>query len=131
LADMATHYVGDNPDRVVLGKFDGHEGGYIGEARGDGGIYYDTGALAWDAVGQGLGPADADALGWQVNEQFLRTHMENGVSRIEYVLNSEYPSLEAVLVKSPDSFSAKEIQFLVENGPAYGYRRVGNAWVRD
>ncbi|WP_249044864.1 WXG100 family type VII secretion target [Mycobacterium riyadhense] len=131
LADMSTHYVGDNPDRVVLGRFDGQDGGYIGEARGHGGIYYDTGRDAWDAIGHGLGSADADALGWQVNEQFLRGQMENGVSRIEYVLNDQYPSLEAVVLKFPDSFSAKEIEFLVENAPKYGYRRVGNAWVRD
>lgn len=43
LADMSTHYIGDNPDRVVLGKFGGQEAGYIGEARGHGGIYFDTG----------------------------------------------------------------------------------------
>lgn len=131
LADMSTHYVGDNPDRVILGKFQGQEDGYIGEARGHGGIYYDTGNPIWDAVGHGLGPTDADALGWLVNEQFLRAQMENGMSRIEYVLNDKYPSLEAVVLKSPDSFSAKEIEFLVENAPEYGYRRVGNAWVKD
>lgn len=47
LADMSTHYVGDSPDRVVLGKFGGQEAGYIGEARGYGGIYFDTGDPAW------------------------------------------------------------------------------------
>ncbi|OSC43230.1 hypothetical protein B8W66_02325 [Mycobacterium decipiens] len=30
VADMSTQCVGDNPDRVVLGKFDGHEDGYVG-----------------------------------------------------------------------------------------------------
>ncbi|SON62742.1 hypothetical protein MSIMFI_04270 [Mycobacterium simulans] len=34
---------------------------------------------SWDATGQELGPADVDALGWQINEQFLRSQMENGV----------------------------------------------------
>ncbi len=53
LADMSTHYVGENPERVVLGKFDYQEGGYIGEARGHGGIYYDTGTPAWDAIDAG------------------------------------------------------------------------------
>ena len=27
VADMSTHYVGDNPERVVLGQFAGQEGG--------------------------------------------------------------------------------------------------------
>jgi hypothetical protein len=49
LADMSSHYVGDNPDRVILGKYLGQEDGYIGEARGHGGIYYDTSGDTWKA----------------------------------------------------------------------------------
>ena len=70
-------------------------------------------------------------LGWQVNEQFLRTQMENGVPRIEYVLGSEYSSLEDVLLRRQGSFSAMEIEFLTENAATYGYTRVGNTWVKD
>lgn len=130
VADMSTHYVGPNPDRVALGRFDGQDGGYIGEARANGGIYFDTGSPTWEALTSGLGTTQADNLAWQVNEQFLLTQMESGVSRIEYVLSDECPSLESVLVKFPDSFSAREIEFLVENAPEYGYQRVGNAWVK-
>ncbi|WP_409428227.1 hypothetical protein [Mycobacterium sp. SMC-11] len=130
VAGMSTHYVGPNPDRVVLGRFDGQEGGYIGEARANGGIYFDTGSSTWDALTSGLGTSQADNLAWQVNEQFLLTQMESGVSRIEYVLSDECPSLESVLLKFPDSFSAREIEFLVVNAPEYGYQRVGNAWVK-
>jgi hypothetical protein len=43
VSDMVTHYFGDNPDRVVLGKWDGQDGGYIGDARTRGGIFFDTG----------------------------------------------------------------------------------------
>ena len=82
---MSTHYIGDNPDRVVLGKWEGDDGGYIGEARAHGGIYYDTGDETWDAMTYGLSDADKTALAWQVNEHFLRSQMENGVPRIECV----------------------------------------------
>lgn len=42
LADLSIHYVGDSADRVVLGRFGGQDGGYIGDARAQGGIYSDT-----------------------------------------------------------------------------------------
>lgn len=130
LADMSTHYVGANPDRVVLGKFGGQEGGYIGEARAHGGIYYDTGPDVWAALTRGLSDTDATDLAWQANENFLRSRMEDGVPRIEYVLG-QYSSLEEILLKRQGSFSAKEIEFLTENAGQYGYRRVGNTWVKD
>lgn len=41
-------------DRVVLGKWAGEGDGYIGEARHNGGIYYDTGSKAWSATGHNL-----------------------------------------------------------------------------
>ncbi|SKU43268.1 Uncharacterised protein [Mycobacteroides abscessus subsp. abscessus] len=56
----------------MLGKWDGQDGGYIGEARNNGGIYFDTGDETWNAVGRGLDDAGSRSLGWQVNEQFLR-----------------------------------------------------------
>ncbi|HZC09582.1 MAG TPA: hypothetical protein VE485_06045, partial [Mycobacterium sp.] len=130
LADMSTHYVGDNPDRVVLGKFLGQEDGYIGAARGDGGIYYDTSTPVWDAIGQGLSRSDAADLGWQVNEHFLRTQMENGVGRIDYMLDhDEYSSLEDMAEDRATSFSAMEVNFLNENAAEYGYQRVGDSWI--
>lgn len=129
LADMSTHYVGDNPDRVVLGKLDTQEGGYIGEARGDGGIYFDTGGPTWDALTRGLADAQARSLAWQVNEQFLREQMENGVPRIEYVLPKGFNSVEQLADVQRRSFSALEINFLKENAAAYGYEQHGNVWV--
>ena len=58
LADMATHYIGDSPDRVVLGKYEGYERGYIGEARENGGVYFDTGKAPGTRWSQGLSHAD-------------------------------------------------------------------------
>ncbi|WP_457125855.1 endonuclease [Mycobacteroides abscessus] len=135
VADHSTHHAPGisstaNPDRVVLGKWDGQDGGYIGEAKTNGGIYFDTGKETWDAVGNGLSKTDANRLGWQVNEQFLRQQMENRVGRIDYVLDSQYSSIEEVLMKRQGSFSALEIEFLADNAAKYGYERVGNSWIK-
>jgi len=131
VAEMATHYIGDNPDRVVLGKFQGQENGYIGDARDQGGIYFDTGGPTWDALAHGLNDAETRGLAWQVNEQFLRGQMENGVGRIDYVVDaSRFSSVEEVVRKDPTSYSAMEIRYLSENASAYGYERIGNSWVR-
>ena len=130
VADMSTHYVGDNPERVVLGQFGGQEGGYIGEARGNGGIYFDTGDPTWDALASGLAkPVEQDVV-WPVNEQFLRAQMENHVGRIDYMLNSDkYSSLEDMMLDRSGSYSAMEVEYLSKNAAAYGYERVGNSWV--
>lgn len=132
LADLSTHYVGEAPDRVVLGRFAGQDGGYIGDARGGGGIYFDTGNPVWDAITHGLSKPDADAVAWQVNEQFLRNQMESGVGRIDYLLDhSEYSSLEDMAQARLGSFSSMEVDFLNESAAAYGYRRVGDSWVYE
>ncbi|WP_428341820.1 hypothetical protein [Mycobacterium sp.] len=129
VADMSTHYVGDNPDRVVLGKFNGPEGGYIGEARGNGGIYFDTGDPTWDALTRGFGPNEEKGLVWQVNEHFLRNQMESAVPRIEYVLPDGFDSVEQLAGAQRQSYSAMEINFLKNNAAAYGYEQQGNVWV--
>jgi len=131
VADMSTHYIGDNPDRVVLGKWEGQDGGYIGEARGHGGIYYDTGPETWKAITQGLPEAQAQDLGWQVNEAFLREQMENHISRIEYVLPDGFNSVDEVARIRRETFSALEINWLDQNAANFGYKRVGNAWVYE
>ncbi|MBO0678873.1 hypothetical protein JRC04_15515 [Mycolicibacterium sp. S2-37] len=128
VANLSTHYVGD-ADRVVLGKWDGQDGGYIGAARSNGGIYFDTGDATWTAMEGGLSGTDAKALGWQVNEQFLRTQLESRVPRIEYVLPDGFDTVDQVARVRRESFSALEINFLNENAAAYGYRRDGNSWV--
>lgn len=137
VADLSTHYVPSpapdmgNADRVVLGKWDGPDGGYIGEARNNGGIYFDTGDSTWNAMGHGLNDEQARSLGWQVNEQFLRTQLESGVPRIEYVLPEGFDSVEQVAAVQRRSFSAMEINFLKENAERFGYTQHGNAWVLE
>ena len=130
LSDMVTHYIGDNPDRVVLGRWDGQDGGYIGEARGNGGIFFDTGDPTWKMLAEGLDTPQEQDLVWPVNEQFLRTQMENHVGRIDYMLDTEkYASLEDMMLGRAGTYSAMEVDFLSNNAAAYGYERVGNSWV--
>lgn len=130
LADMSTHYIGDNPDRLVLGKWEGQDGGYIGEARANGGIYFDTGDPSWDAMTYGLSTPEEQSLVWPVNEQAIRTQMENQVGRIDYLLDREkYSSLEDMVLANGGSYSALEVEFLSNNSAAYGYERVGDSWI--
>ncbi len=77
----------------------------------------------------GLGETQSRALGWQVNEQFLRTQLENRIPRIEYVLPDGFSSVDEVASIRRETFSALEINFLNENAERFGYQRVGNAWV--
>ncbi|OBK41647.1 hypothetical protein A5658_18250 [Mycobacterium sp. 1245111.1] len=130
LSDMVTHYYGDNPDRVVLGKWDGQDSGYIGDARGQGGIFFDTGDPTWRALAEGLDKQTEQALVWPVNEQFLRTHMENHVDRIDYLLDhSMYESLEDMAEERLGTYSSFEVNYLNDVAGTYGYERVGDSWI--
>lgn len=130
LADMATHYVGDNPDRVVLGKWEGQDGGYIGEAREHGGIFFDTGDPTFKAMADGLDKPTEHALVWPINEHFLRTQMENQVGRIDYILDhDEYDSLEDMAEARGLSYSSYEVNYLNRVAGDYGYERVGDSWI--
>ena len=96
----------------------------------NGGIYFDTGDPAWKALAAGLDTPVEQAVVWPVNEQFLRTQMENHVGRIEYMLDSDkYSSLEDMMLGRSGSYSAMEVEYLSKNAAAYGYERVGNSWV--
>ncbi len=130
LSDMATHYIGDNPDRVVLGRWQGQDGGYIGEARGGGGIFFDTGDPTFKALAEGLDTPTEHALVWPVNEDFLRTQMEDHVGRIDYLLDrSLYESLEDMAVDRAGTYSSYEVNYLNDVAASYGYERVGDSWI--
>ncbi|HMD17663.1 MAG TPA: hypothetical protein VKH18_13450 [Terriglobales bacterium] len=56
--------------------------------------------------------------------------MEDHVGRIEYILDRDkYSSLEEMALERAGSLSAMELDFLTKNAAAYGYERVGDAWV--
>lgn len=129
VAAMSTHYVGEFPDRVVLGRFGGQDGGYIGEARGNGGIYFDTGDPTWAALTDGLANSQQLGVVWPVNESFILEQMESQVSRFDYALPSGFANVDDIVRRRPYTYSAHEINYLDQNGPAFGYERVGNSWI--
>ncbi len=129
VAAMSTHYVGEFPDRVVLGRFYGQDGGYIGEARANGGIYFDTGDPTWTALTDGLGKSQELGVVWPVNESYIRQQLENQVSRFDYILPPGFISVDELVRLLPESYSAFEINYLDRNGPAFGYERFGSSWI--
>jgi len=116
LAEQSTHGSGT---RVVLGQWI-EGGGYIAEAQKNGGIYYETASGVYDALGRN------DALAWASNEQFLRNQLEAGVSRIDFVGQS----IKDVLDNAEGTFRWKEVNWLLDNAEKYGYKLVGNSWVK-
>lgn len=69
--------------------------------------------------------------GWQVNEQFPPTQMQNRVRRIDHVVDrNKFNSIEDAVRSDPNSFSAMEIRHLSQNAASYGYEPVGDSWVR-
>jgi hypothetical protein len=91
----------------------------------------EAGNPTWDAMTYGLSESDKTALTWQVNEQFLRSQMEDHVSRIEYISPDGFNSVDEVARIRPETYSAFEINFLNENAAKFGYRRSGNTWVYE
>lgn len=118
-------------NRVVLGKYEGQEAGYIGEARRYGGIYCDPGPQTLDAMTYGLDDEDANQLCWGVYEAFLRTQMERGPVRFDYVVDRrQFSSVEEILALDPHSLAAREIIFLQRNAESYGYQQLGSSWLQ-
>lgn len=74
LAREATHLNG-SAKRVVLGKAD-EGGGYIAEARTNGGIWFEAPEGFYDAAGP--------EASWATNEAFLRQQIDHGIGRVEF-----------------------------------------------
>lgn len=124
IAEVSTH-VSENPDRVVLGRWS-EKGGYIEEARRNGGVWYETEPSFFSKLTDGLSEAEGRAKVWSVNEQFLQSQLESAVDRID--LHGE--TIKEVLINRPNSLTAMEIKYLENNASKYGYMRDGNSWVR-
>lgn len=118
LAELSTNVSGDSL-RVILGQ----NPGYATEAQTNGGIWFQTPDGVWPALTQDLSEAQGKDLGWLVNEQFLQTNLENGVS--EFSLWNETPA--EVLLNRKNSFTAREVNFLQDNAWRYGYRQQGSS----
>ena len=124
IADLSTHTSGST-NRVVLGRWV-EDGGYIAEAKVNGGIWYETPPGTFEKLTEGLSSDQARQLAWNVNQQFLKTQLQNGVLRIDLVGES----IEQVLINRPTSFTAMEIKFLEQTASQYGYVRSGSSWMK-
>lgn len=124
IAGMSTH-VNQDSNRVVLGRW-AENGGYIQEAKDNGGVWYETESSFFSKLTNGLGEAEARAKAWSVNEQFLQSQLERGVGRID--LHGE--TIRDVLINRPNSFTAMEIKYLESNAKNFGYIRDGNSWIK-
>jgi hypothetical protein len=110
--------------RVVLGKWEA-TGGYIGEAKAGGGIWYETADGVYAAAGK--------EATWATNEAFLRQQMSGGVPRLEFhgmdvtqtLLDHAHTPASALPAR------VKEIQFIEAHAAEFGYVRQGNTYVRQ
>lgn len=118
--DVARNSTHGSGNRVVLGEYIDDTAGYIGEARKNGGIYYQTADGVYDGM-----KANKNAP-WAVNEQFLRNQLEARVERIDFVSGDIYETM----AKYPDKFRTREIEFLLDKAGDAGYVQVGNSWIR-
>lgn len=128
IARQSTH-VQEPATRVVLGKWveqDGKLLGYVGEAKANGGIWYQTEAGFYEAVGK-----DAN-LAWKTNEAFLQQQLANGVPRLEFHGFDVAGELAANAGKSFDQLPArlKEFYWLKDNAGKFGYVQDGTSFVK-
>jgi hypothetical protein len=128
LARNSTHSSG-NVDRVVLGKWEGDYAGYVGEAKLNGGIWYQTDTGVFEKMTAGLSNSEREIVSWQVNESFLKQQMQAGVSKFEFIGEPIVNTLANPATSN--SFRAYEIRFLTQEAPKWGYKQVGNSWVKN
>ena len=122
IARDATH-IQEPATRVVLGKWE-PTGGYIGEAKASGGVWYETADGVYQAAGK--------EATWETNQAFLQQMMEHGVDKLEFhgldieqeLLNFDGQAFDAVPAR------VKEIRYLTENAEKFGYVQQGNSFVR-
>ncbi|NNE64669.1 MAG: hypothetical protein HKN34_11350, partial [Gammaproteobacteria bacterium] len=117
--------VSKDDSRVVLGQWK-ESGGYIEEARENGGIWFETPPEFFGVLSSSLDKSKLVKKAWVVNEKFLEQQLINGVPKFE--LHGE--TIENVLLNRPDSFTAREIKYLEKNAKNYGYKREDNSWIK-
>jgi hypothetical protein len=112
-------------DRVVLGKFETPTTGYMGEARRNGGIYFNLRSGPHDRLVTGLSAATRRDKEWIINRAFLRQQLESGVGRFDFVGNwSDH------INQNRGSALAREFIYLRQNAPTYGYSWNGSSWIK-
>jgi len=128
-AQQSTH-VKPPPDRVVLGKWqDPGKGGYIDEARANGGVWYETPDGSYPLIG--------GETAWETNVAFLRQQMASGIPKLEFAnikISRELEEETLRVAKGGDPLKVparvKEIRYLQEHAAEFGYSQVGDAFVK-
>ena len=117
-----------NVDRVVLGGFNPNPArgflGYVDEAKAFGGRVYNTA----DNVGDALYGATGNGRGWAVNREFMQAQLERGVARFDLRGETVSEILNDPLLAGKGR--ALEIDYLQRYAYEYGYRQVGDSWVK-
>ena len=124
-AKQSTH-VKPPPDRVVLGKWEPPgKGGYIDAAKDGGGVWYETPEGSYGMIG--------GETAWETNVAFLSQQLEKGIPKLEFANLDIDKALAEEAVRRTGTTPAriKEIQFLEEQAPKYGYKRVGNSFIKS
>ena len=115
-------------DRVVLGGFNLNPArgflGYVDEAKAFGGRVYNTA----DNVGDALYGATGNGRGWAVNREFMQAQLERGVARFDLRGETVSEILNDPLLAGKGR--ALEIDYLQRYAYEYGYRQVGDSWVK-
>lgn len=109
-----------------MGQWNPLNGGYINEAKVNGGIWFQTPDGVYAALTKGLSDAQARDVVWSVNQQFLQSNLEKGVP--EFHLWNETP--EETFMNRPNSYTASEINYLQQAAGEYGYMRQGSSWIK-
>jgi WXG100 family type VII secretion target len=126
VAGESTHTFGAL-DRVVIGAQTPNPArgflGYIDEASSRGGTVFNTTGEVWDVIG-----TTGSNRSWAVNREFMQAQFERGAPRIE--LTGESVTELFSDLRRANSFTADEVRFLQRYGYEYGYRQVGDSWVK-
>jgi WXG100 family type VII secretion target len=114
-------------DRVVLGAFKPNPArgflGYVDEAATNGGTVYNTTKEVWDVIK----PAGNNRA-WAVNREFMQSQLERGV--VSFEVKGETVSEIMSRPLSAGTDRALEVRYLERYAYEYGYRQVGDSWVK-
>jgi len=126
IATESTHTFG-TVDRIVIGAFKPNSArgflGYVDEAASRGGTVYNTTDNVWEVIR----PAGNNRA-LAVNREFMQAQLEGGVPKFQ--LGGESISEVLANVRRSSSGTASEIRYLQRYGYEYGYRQVGDSWVK-
>jgi hypothetical protein len=125
LAGLTTHIEGGE-NRVVIGIWEGNTKGFIGEAKANGGVWYQTPDTWYRKIEARLGATEGARVTWAVNQRVLQKQLEVGIAeRIDFVFGRGETSAMYIDKRiDPETYTrvrAREFRYLLDNGPKHGY----------